>query len=252
MSDINININRNRRSRQRQSLLLKSVLILVILVLGIGVYTFGFADDSDEINKSEQKTVVENTRTVAEVASSSGDKSADNKAETPVTDKLTSLDKEPANNNLSQLLHAQTGKEVAGYSIRIDKGDYQLYLLQDGKMLKSYPIAVGKNAGQKEKRGDNKTPTGVFPVDEVLDASYWTHDFGDGKGEIEGAYGPYFISLDTYAMSGGAWDGIGIHGTHDPDSIGTMVSEGCIRMHNEDLLDLYQYIKVGMSVAIEE
>ena len=62
--------------------------------------------------------------------------------------------------------------------------------------------------------------------DEVIDASYWTHDFGDGKGEIEGAYGPYFISLDTSNLSGGAWDGIGIHGTHNPASIGTCASEG--------------------------
>ena len=139
-----------------------------------------------------------------------------------------------------------------GTSILIRKSEFRLYLLVNGNVVQSWPIALGKNAGQKEMVGDMKTPNGSFPVDEVLGSSDWTHDFGDGKGEIAGAYGPYFISLDTSALSGGAWDGIGIHGTHDPASIGTRASEGCIRMNNEDLRALKEYVNVGMQVTIEE
>lgn len=80
-----------------------------------------------------------------------------------------------------------------------------------------------------------KTPDGTFVIDEIIDASSWTHDFKDGKGEIAGAYGPWFLSLDTYNLSQGAWGGIGIHGTHDPASIGTLASEGCIRLRNQDI-----------------
>jgi erfK/ybiS/ycfS/ynhG family protein len=137
-------------------------------------------------------------------------------------------------------------------SILIKKSAFRLYLLESGNVVQSWPIALGKNEGQKRVSGDMKTPDGSFPIDEILDASYWTHDFGDGKGEIEGAYGPYFISLDTSNLSGGAWDGIGIHGTHDPASIGTRASEGCIRMHNNDLLTLKNQISVGTQVTIEE
>ena len=137
-------------------------------------------------------------------------------------------------------------------SILIKKSAFRLYLLESGNVVQSWPIALGKNEGQKRVSGDMKTPDGSFPIDEILDASYWTHDFGDGKGEIEGAYGPYFISLDTSNLSGGAWDGIGIHGTHDPASIGTRASEGCIRMHNNDLLALKNQISVGTQVTIEE
>ena len=140
----------------------------------------------------------------------------------------------------------------SGTSILIRKSEFRLYLLVNGNVVQSWPIALGKNAGQKEVVGDMKTPNGSFPVDEVLGASDWTHDFGDGKGEIAGAYGPYFISLDTSALSGGAWDGIGIHGTHDPASIGTRASEGCIRMNNEDLCALKEHVNVGMQVTIEE
>ena len=140
----------------------------------------------------------------------------------------------------------------AGTSILIKKSEFRLYLLEDGKVIRSFPVALGKNAGQKRVSGDMKTPDGSFPIDEVIDSSDWTHDFGDGKGEIEGAYGPYFISLDTSELSGGAWDGIGIHGTHDPTSIGTRASEGCIRMHNSDLLALKKHITVDTQVTIEE
>ena len=160
--------------------------------------------------------------------------------------------------------------------IRIHKQSYRLELFEDGKAqpLKECSIAVAKNPGDKQKTGDNRTPTswgsaavipakylgagvGVasaevpFVVEEICDASFWTHDFGDGKGEIAGAYGPWFISLDT------GWIGIGIHGTHDPASIGTMASEGCIRMHNQDVAELKNLIYgpakgVGTRVVITE
>ena len=138
------------------------------------------------------------------------------------------------------------------YSILIKKGKFTLYLLDQGKTVGHWNVALGRNPGQKEKSGDMKTPTGTFPVDEIIDASSWSHDFGDGKGEIPHAYGPWFISLDTSKLSKGRWDGIGIHGTHDPSSIGTRASEGCIRLNNKDLETLKPYVKVGTKVVIEE
>ena len=145
-----------------------------------------------------------------------------------------------------------TAAAPTGTSILIRKSEFRLYLLVDGSVVDSWPIALGKNAGQKLVSGDMRTPDGTFPIDEVLDASYWTHDFHDGRGEIEGAYGPYFISLDTSELSGGAWDGIGIHGTHDPDSRGSMATEGCIRMSNEEVQELRRYAYRNMRVIIEE
>ncbi len=139
------------------------------------------------------------------------------------------------------------------YRIRIDKSEHRFELLDGETVVRSWKCAVGKGGlGQKERRGDNMTPVGTFVVDEIDDASYWTHDFGDGRGVIEGAYGPWFISLDTEALSGGAWDGIGIHGTHDPSSLGTDASEGCIRLDNRNLEELHQVARVGMVVEIRD
>lgn len=129
--------------------------------------------------------------------------------------------------------------------IIVDKSKYKLFLFKDGKEVINYDIAIGKNPGQKQRVGDMTTPTGKFKINEIIDSHYWTHDFNDGNGEIEGAYGPWFISLDT-----GEWDGIGIHGTHDPSSIGTMASEGCIRMYNADVTELKDQISIGTTVVI--
>lgn len=113
------------------------------------------------------------------------------------------------------------------------------------RVLAVYPVAVGRALGNKEKPGDMKTPEGLFSVQQIQDASAWTHDFGDGKGEIRGAYGSHFIRLKTPGHRG-----IGIHGTHDPASIGTRATEGCIRLRNEDLLQLVKCVYVGMPVVI--
>lgn len=137
--------------------------------------------------------------------------------------------------------------------ILVNKTEFKVYAIDaTGKILAAYPCALGKNRGQKEKEGDMKTPFGTFTIDEIIDASSWTHDFKDGKGEIAGAYGPWFISLDTSNLSKGKWGGIGIHGTHDPNSIGTRVSEGCIRLTNNNIQKLKAFANVGMKVVIVE
>lgn len=139
------------------------------------------------------------------------------------------------------------------YSVLIRKSEHKIYLLDHGQKVAVWGCAIGLGgAGQKQKTGDNLTPNGSFFIEEIDDASSWTHDFKDGKGEIKGAYGPFFLSLDTNSVSKGKWDGIGIHGTHDPNSIGTNASEGCVRMHNNELRELKKYVQVKTRVVIEE
>lgn len=116
----------------------------------------------------------------------------------------------------------------------------------DDHVICRFPIACGRNFGNKSRVGDMKTPEGDFTVQQIQPASTWTHDFGDGKGVIEGCYGNWFIRLKTPPHTG-----IGIHGTHDPSSIGTRATEGCIRLHNADLDSLKPLVSIGMPVRIE-
>ena len=141
------------------------------------------------------------------------------------------------------------GLEVADdeYWIRIIKTNFRLYLYRGQNVERHYYVAVGRNPGDKERFGDNRTPRGIFTVQSIEDSSRWTFDFRDGRGPIRGAYGPWFIRLRTPP-----WRGIGIHGTHAPDSLGTMVSEGCVRMRNSELEELKEFVRIDMKVVIEE
>lgn len=164
----------------------------------------------------------------------------------------------------------------AQHLIWIHKDNFTMQLFAKGttEAIKTYKIALGKNTGDKKQPNDNTTPTswgsavtipeqyegakaGIpseqvpYRIEEICDSSWWKHDFHDRKGEIAGAYGPWFISIDT------GWEGIGIHGTHDVSTIGKLISEGCIRLANTDLEELKTIITknnagIGVPVVITE
>lgn len=133
-----------------------------------------------------------------------------------------------------------------GGVIVIDKENMQLRVVgSDGNEEMNFGMSCGVNYGDKRQKGDMRTPEGFFRVSQIQESSSWKHDFNDGNGEISGAYGPFFFRLDTPGHKG-----IGIHGTHNPNSIGTRATEGCIRLNNENVLRLRERIYVGMPVVI--
>ena len=115
-----------------------------------------------------------------------------------------------------------------------------------------YPVCLSLNKGQKQKPGDMRTPESEpgepFVIDAIKPAKDWTHDFGDGRGAIL-AYGDWFLRLKTPGHSG-----IGIHGsTNNDESVPGRASEGCIRLHDPDIITLKeQYARVGMPVIIKQ
>ena len=128
----------------------------------------------------------------------------------------------------------------------VDKQHFTLSVVDStGYVEKTYGIGCGIRYGNKLQRGDHKTPEGSFRINEIVYAEHISHDFGDGKGPIPGAYGPWFLRLNTPQSNI-----IGIHGTHLPESIGTRCSEGCIRMRNEDIQALKERVEVGFPVII--
>ena len=132
--------------------------------------------------------------------------------------------------------------------IVVSKKALQLHVINEkNDTLFQRPIACGVNLGNKTMVGDKKTPEGEFKIKYMYDATSWKHDFGDGQGMREGAYGPLFFRLNVPGFND-----IGIHGTIFPESIGTRSSEGCIRMRNEDIKALYRYCYIGMPVTIEK
>lgn len=103
---------------------------------------------------------------------------------------------------------------------------------------RSYPIAIGANPDGADKQavGDKRTPEGAFRVCQKLRLS-----------RPHGGYGGHWLRLDTRAAG---WDGIGIHGTNKPQTIGTRATAGCVRLHNADVAELYRLLPLGTLVRI--
>jgi len=121
----------------------------------------------------------------------------------------------------------------------------------DTVLLAQFPVCLSKNKGNKQRRGDMRTPESPagkpFKITQIQDASNWRHDFNDGRGNIL-AYGKWFLRLLTPGHSG-----IGIHGsTNNETSVPGRASEGCIRLRDADIITLKErYAYVGMPVIIK-
>ncbi len=110
----------------------------------------------------------------------------------------------------------------------------KIALVQDGKILKIYSVAVGKKS--------TPSPSGIFHIASHVVNPTYSHD---GKVVRPGPGNP----VGTRWMSIG-YKGYGVHGTNHPESIGHAASHGCIRMRNQDVEELFQLVQVGDEVDL--
>ena len=126
----------------------------------------------------------------------------------------------------------------------IDLVRLRLFCSANGKY---YPIA----AGAKEKDGNSHTPKGRFTIIEKgKDPLYYDVNgkfvAGPYKTDKNNVYGTRFIRLDK-VISG---RNIGIHGTNEPDLIGSFSSHACVRLSNADVEAIFDLVEVGDRVEI--
>jgi hypothetical protein len=112
--------------------------------------------------------------------------------------------------------------------------DHRLALVEDGRVKKIYPVAVGKPA--------TPSPEGTFTIRRRVMNPTYSHD---GRTIQPGPGNP----VGTRWM-GLSLPGYGIHGTNEPNSIGKAASHGCIRMAKADLEELYPEVEVGDTVEL--
>lgn len=131
--------------------------------------------------------------------------------------------------------------------IIVDKGRMKVVLYDSyGKEIKEYGMACSRRYGTKHKRGDNRTPEGFFSIEGIYNSTDWLYTDDNGvTSKKKGQFGPRFIRLLIPGTSA-----IGIHGTCAPWSIGGRSSHGCIRLTNENILDLVDRVKTGMPVIV--
>jgi lipoprotein-anchoring transpeptidase ErfK/SrfK len=141
-------------------------------------------------------------------------------------------------------------------TIIVDPGAHFLYLVQPGGQAIRYGVGVGAEgfgwSGMATIHNKQEWPD-WYPPAEMLER----------KPELK----PHMVQLQSgLGMPGGPDNPIGaramylwqgnkdtlyrIHGTNDPTTIGTNVSSGCIRLTNEDIVDLYNRTPVGTKVIV--
>ncbi len=132
----------------------------------------------------------------------------------------------------------------ADWNIKISKKKYRLYLYDGENIFKIYGVGLGKQ---------NRTPVGTFKITNKTINPPWyyrgktiPHDSPDNP------LGTRWMSLEATGSTSKALLGYGIHGTRDPSSIGKNFSNGCIRMKNEEVEELFTLVPYGKEVVIEE
>ncbi len=146
---------------------------------------------------------------------------------------------------------SQTLSYIQGtWSIRVSKQHFLLLLYLDGELYRVWTVGIGK---------ENRTPAGRFLITDKLTDPAWTPP---GRyiaaGDPENVLGTRWLKLTPTEGTDPSLEGYGIHGTTEPDTVGTSCSAGCIRMRNEEVEELFDFIPMPggstppVRVSIEE
>jgi len=148
-----------------------------------------------------------------------------------------------------------TASYAAG-TIVIDTSNHYLYLVQGGGQAIRYGIGVGKQGfswsgsatvGNKQEWPDWYPPKEMIQRKPELLRQITTLQSGLG---LPGGPGNPLGARAMYLWQGKKDTLYRIHGTNEPETIGRSVSSGCIRMLNQDVIDLYQRVPIGAQVVV--
>jgi lipoprotein-anchoring transpeptidase ErfK/SrfK len=137
-------------------------------------------------------------------------------------------------------------KEAPGTILVDTAGRYVYYVLPEGKAIR-YGAIVGEDA---------QAWSGVVTVGRKEEWPGWTPTEGEKRrlgplpNYVEGGAGDPMGARALYLYAGGQDTLYRIHGTNQPGWIGHAISSGCIRLTNEDVIDLYSRVKMGALVVV--
>ena len=114
----------------------------------------------------------------------------------------------------------------------------EVAFVHEGEIKQRYPAATGKK--------DHRTPQGMFTITVKAVNPYYRKKNIPG-GAKHNPLGARWIGFDAKNTDGRIY---GLHGTNRPELIGGYVSEGCIRLKNEHIIELYEQIPLGTKIFI--
>ncbi len=138
-----------------------------------------------------------------------------------------------------------TTKDVAGEYpsyLTLDRGSFTLRLWQDLKNARTYTVAVGQEGLE--------TPEGLYEIQEKEENPTWHVPESDWAGSLAGTTVPPGPSNPIKARWMAIYEGAGIHGTEETESLGSAASHGCVRMAIADVEELYDQVEVGTPIYI--
>jgi lipoprotein-anchoring transpeptidase ErfK/SrfK len=126
--------------------------------------------------------------------------------------------------------------------ILLRQSDFRVYLYNDGEITHDWPVAIGTS--------EFATPTGVYEVELKRYMPTWVNPAPDGWGSDMPAVIPPGPDnpLGLRAINWTA-PAIRFHGTSALSSIGTAASHGCVRMTNEDVIEMYDLVEEGSPIV---
>jgi lipoprotein-anchoring transpeptidase ErfK/SrfK len=137
-----------------------------------------------------------------------------------------------------------TGNQKPG-TIIISTGQRRLYLVLGNGQALSYGIGVGKEgfawSGVTQVSAKREWPDWTPPEQMLQRRPDLPRHMAGGIDNPLGARAMY-LGSSLYR----------IHGSNEPDSIGRATSSGCIRLTNEDVIDLYNRVKIGATVIVQQ
>lgn len=155
--------------------------------------------------------------------------------------------------NVNEKYRAQT-VDFSGYkpgTIVIDPKNYFLYYIESSTKARRYGIAVGKQGlefqGSAKIKFKREWPRWIPTKDMVKRNPTHYGKFANG---MDGGPGNPLGARALYLWQGNKDTYIRIHGTVQPWTIGSSASNGCFRMVNEDVLDLYDRVELGSEVIV--
>ncbi len=175
------------------------------------------------------------------------------KAAKPEKKKATSQKAAKGKYNIDPRYQAQT-VAFSGYpvgTIVVDPAKYFLYLVETPTTARRYGIAVGKVGLEFKGTGTinakREWPRWIPTADMVKRSP---EHYGRFKNGMDGGLGNPLGSRALYLFQGNKDTYIRIHGTVQPWTIGSSASNGCFRMTNEDVMELYERVNLGATVVV--
>jgi lipoprotein-anchoring transpeptidase ErfK/SrfK len=138
-----------------------------------------------------------------------------------------------------------TTKDVASKYpsyLTLDRGTFTLRLWKNLKLAKTYTVAVGMEGLE--------TPEGIYEIQEKEENPSWHVPDSAWAGDLAGQVIPPGPADPIKARWMAIYEGAGIHGTEETESLGSAASHGCVRMSIPDVEELYDQVEVGTPIFI--